>query len=127
MADSESPNKVLAGHTERICSCNQEAAMKFVKSVAEGDRSYAKELCIGQAVLFGRLSGVPEHGAIEKFFHNVDATPGNSKFKAHVDVRMVEKNLAATRVWEEGWGGSTSDGWSCVAFTLFICIVIQNT
>mgnify|MGYP000012681049 CR=1 FL=1 len=29
------------------------AAMKFVKSVAEGNSSYAKELFIDEAVLFG--------------------------------------------------------------------------
>ena len=31
----------------------EEAAMKFVKSVAEGKSSYAKELFIDEAVLFG--------------------------------------------------------------------------
>ena len=33
------------------------AAMKFVKSVAEGDSRYAKELFVDEAVLFGFLDG----------------------------------------------------------------------
>lgn len=33
----------------------EEAAMKFVRSVAEGNSSYAKELFINEAVLFGYL------------------------------------------------------------------------
>lgn len=100
--------------------------MKFVKSVAEGDSKYAKELFLDEAVLFGRLNGVPEHGSIQQFYHNVDTTPGNPKFKARVDVLMVEENLAVARVLEEGWGGSIDftdvlillklDGqWKCVA------------
>ena len=104
----------------------KEAAMKFVKSVAEGDSKYAKELFIDEAVLFGRLNGVLEHGSIEQFYHNVDTTPGNPNFKAWVDVMMVEEDLAVTRVLEEGWGGSIDftdvllmmkfDGqWKCVA------------
>ena len=102
------------------------AAMKFVKSVAEGDSKYAKELFLDEAVLFGRLNGVLEHGSIQQFYHNVDTTPGNPKFKARVDVLMVEENLAVARVLEEGWGGSIDftdvlillklDGqWKCVA------------
>lgn len=35
----------------------EEAAMKFVRSVAEGNSSYAKELFINEAVLFGYLNG----------------------------------------------------------------------
>ncbi len=104
----------------------KEAAMKFVKSVAEGDSKYAKELFIDEAVLFGRLNGVLEHGSIEQFYHNVDTTPGNPNFKAWVDVMMVEEDLAVARVLEEGWGGSIDftdvllmmkfDGqWKCVA------------
>lgn len=104
----------------------EEAAMKFVKSVAEGDSKYAKELFIDEAVLFGRLNGVLEHGSIEQFYHNVDTTPGNPKFNARVDVLMVEEDLAVARVLEEGWGGSIDftdvllmmkfDGqWKCVA------------
>ena len=33
----------------------EEAAMKFVKSVAEGNSKYAKDLFIDEAVLFGFL------------------------------------------------------------------------
>ena len=104
----------------------EEAARKFVKSVAEGDSKYAKELFLDEAVLFGRLNGVLEHGSIQQFYHNVDTTPGNPKFKARVDVLMVEENLAVARVLEEGWGGSIGftdvlillkldDQWKCVA------------
>ena len=42
----------------------EEAAMKFVKSVAEGNSKYAKELFIDEAVLFGYLDGELEHGSI---------------------------------------------------------------
>ena len=35
----------------------EEAATKFVKSVAEGNSKYAKELFIDEAVLFGYLTG----------------------------------------------------------------------
>ena len=35
----------------------EEAAMKFVKSVAEGNSKYAKELFTDEAVLFGYLDG----------------------------------------------------------------------
>ena len=45
----------------------EEAAMKFVKSVAEGNSKYAKELFTDEAVLFGYLDGELEHGAIEQF------------------------------------------------------------
>ena len=50
----------------------EEAAMKFVKSVAEGDSKYARELFIDEAVLFGYLDGKLEHGSIEQFYRNVD-------------------------------------------------------
>ena len=104
----------------------EEAAMKFVKSVAEGDSKYARELFIDEAVLFGRLNGVLEHGSSEQFYHNVDTTSGNPKFQARVDVLMVEEDLAVVRVLEEGWGGCIDftdvllmlkmDGqWKCVA------------
>lgn len=46
----------------------QGAAMKFVTSVAEGDSTYAKELFTPDAVLFGMLDGVLEHGSIEQFY-----------------------------------------------------------
>ena len=104
----------------------EEAAMKFVKSVAEGDSKYAKELFIDEAVLFGYLNGELEHGSIEQFYHNVDTTPGNPKFQARVDVLLVEESLAVARVLEEGWGGSIdftdvllllkiNGEWKCVA------------
>lgn len=60
----------------------EEAAMKFVKSVAEGNSKYAKELFIDEAVLFGYLDGELEHGSIEQFYHNVDTIPGGDNFKA---------------------------------------------
>lgn len=40
------------------------AAMKFVRSVAEGNSKYAKELFVDEAVLFGYLDGRLEHGSI---------------------------------------------------------------
>ena len=102
------------------------AAMKFVKSVAEGDSKYARELFIDEATLFGFLNGELEHGSIEQFYHNVDTTPGNPKFQARVDVLLVEETLAVARVLEEGWGGSIdftdillllkiNGEWKCVA------------
>ncbi|MDE7244301.1 MAG: nuclear transport factor 2 family protein [Oscillospiraceae bacterium] len=102
------------------------AAMKFVKSVAEGNSTYAKELFFEEATLFGYLNGELEHGSIQQFYHNVDTTPGNPRFNARVDVLMVEESLAVVRVLEEGWGGSIDftdvlllmkmDGeWKCVA------------
>ena len=50
----------------------ENAAMKFVKSVAEGNSSYAKSLFSDEAVLFGYLNGHLEHGNIEQFYQNVD-------------------------------------------------------
>jgi len=82
----------------------EEAAMKFVKSVAEGNSKYAKELFTDEAVLFGFLDGELEHGSIEQFYHNVDTVPGGDNFKARVDVLLVEESLAVVRVLEEGWG-----------------------
>ena len=104
----------------------EEAAMKFVRSVAEGTSRYAKELFIDEAVLFGYLDGRLEHGSIEQFYHNVDTVPGGDEFKARVDVVLVEESLAVVRVLEEGWGGRIDftdvllllkmDGaWKCVA------------
>jgi len=40
------------------------AAMKFAKSVAEGNSAVAKELFVDEAVLFGYLDGQLEHGSI---------------------------------------------------------------
>lgn len=102
------------------------AAMKFVKSVAEGNSKYAKELFIGEAVLFGYLDGNLEHGSIEQFYHNVDTVPGGDNFQARVDVLLVEESLAVVRVLEEGWGNridftdvllllKMNGEWKCVA------------
>lgn len=104
----------------------QAAAMKFVKSVAEGDSTHAKELFTPDAVLFGMLDGVLEHGSIEQFYHNVDTVGAGDGFKARVDVLAVEETVAVVRVLEEGWGGRIDftdfllllkiDGhWKCVA------------
>lgn len=102
------------------------AAMKFVKSVAEGNSKYTKELFTDEAVLFGYLDGELEHGSIEQFYHNVDTVPGGDCFKARVDVIAVEETLAVVRVLEEGWGGrinftdyflllKMNGEWKCVA------------
>ena len=104
----------------------EEAAYKFVKSVAEGDSSYAKELFTDEAVLFGFLDGKLEHGSIKQFYHNVDTVGAGDDFKARIDVLLVEETLAVVRVLEEGWGGRIDftdvllmlkmDGeWKCVA------------
>ncbi len=104
----------------------EEAAMKFVKSVAEGNSKYARELFTDEAVLFGYLDGKLEHGSIEQFYHNVDTVAGGENFKARVDVLFVEETLAAVRVLEEGWGGridftdlllllKMNGEWKCVA------------
>ena len=101
----------------------EEAAMKFVKSVAEGDSRYAKELFIDEAVLFGYLDGSLEHGSIEQFYKNVDTVGAGSDFKARVDVIDVEETLAVVRVLEEKWGGridyllmmKMNGEWKCVA------------
>ena len=102
------------------------AAMKFVKSVAEGNSKYAKELFTSDAVLFGYLDGELEHGSIEQFYHNVDTVGAGEEFKTRIDVLELEETLAVVRVLEEGWGGSIDftdvllllkiDGeWKCVA------------
>lgn len=102
------------------------AAMKFVQSVAEGNSSYAKELFIDEAVLFGYLDGKLEHGSIRQFYENVDTVGADNGFKARVDVIDVEETLAVVRVLEENWGGRIDftdylllmkmDGqWKCVA------------
>lgn len=102
------------------------AAMKFVKSVAEGNSSYARELFTDEAVLFGYLDGKLEHGSIEQFYRNVDSVAAGDRFEARIDVVAVEETLAVVRVLEESWGGSIDftdyllllkiDGqWRCVA------------
>lgn len=104
----------------------EQAAMNFVKSVSEGNSSYAKKLFIDEAVLFGFLDGKLEHGSIQQFYHNVDTVDAGDKFKARVDVIDVEETLAVVRVLEEKWGGRIDftdylfmmkiDGeWKCVA------------
>lgn len=102
------------------------AAQKFVRSVAEGNSKYARELFTDEAVLFGYLDGALEHGSIEQFYRNVDSVGGGEHFKARVDVVAVEESLAVVRVLEEGWGGridftdyllllKMNGEWKCVA------------
>lgn len=102
------------------------AAMKFVKSVAEGDSRHARELFTDDAVLFGFLDGKLERGPIEQFYRNVDMVAGGQTFKARIDVVAVEETLAVVRVLEENWDGRIDftdyllllkiDGeWKCVA------------
>ena len=104
----------------------EEAAMKFVKSVAEGNSKYAHELFTDEAVLFGYLDGRPEHGSLEQVYNNVDTVGAGNDFKARIDVVAVEETLAVVRVLEEKWGGRIDftdyllllkmDGeWKCVA------------
>lgn len=102
------------------------AAMNFVKSVAEGNSKYAKQLFVDEAVLFGYLDDKLEHGSIEQFYHNVDTVAAGDNFKARVDVIALEETLAVVRVLEEGWGGridftdyllllKMNGEWKCVA------------
>lgn len=104
----------------------EEAAAKFVRSVAEGDSCYARELFIDEAVLFGYLDGKLEHGSIEQFYRNVDSVGGDAGFRARIDVVDIEETVAVVRVLEEQWGGRIDftdyllmmkmDGrWRCVA------------
>ena len=104
----------------------EDAAMKFVKSVAEGNSSYAKELFIDEAVLFGYLDGKLEHGNIEQFDLNVDTVSAGDTFKARIENLDIEETLAVVRVLEEKWCGRIDftdylllikiDGeWKCVA------------
>lgn len=104
----------------------EEAAMKFVRSVAEGNSAYAKELFTDDAVLFGWLDGSLERGSIEQFYRNVDTVGAGTDFKARIDVVSVEETVAVVRVLEEKWGGRIDftdyllllkiDGrWRCVA------------
>ena len=104
----------------------EEAAMKFVKSVAEGNSQYAKELFIDEAVLFGYLDGQLEHGSIEQFYRNVDTVGAGNDFKARIDVVDVEETLAVVRGQEERGGGRSdfteylllmkmNGEWKCVA------------
>lgn len=104
----------------------EKAAEKFVRSVAEGDSSYAKELFIDEAVLFGYLDGELEHGSIEQFYNNVDNVSGGENFNARIDILLLEETLAVVRVLEEGWGDridftdvllllKMNGEWKCVA------------
>lgn len=104
----------------------EKAAEKFVRSVAEGDSSYAKELFIDEAVLFGYLDGELEHGSIEQFYNNVDNISGGENFNARIDILLLEETLAVVRVLEEGWGDridftdvllllKMNGEWKCVA------------
>lgn len=104
----------------------EEAAQKFVRSVAEGDSRYAKELLTDDAVLFGFLNGTLEHGSIEQFYRNVDTVGAGEAFKARIDIVDIEETVAVVRVLEEGWGGSIDftdylllmkfgNEWKCVA------------
>lgn len=104
----------------------EKAAEKFVRSVAEGNSKFAKELFIDEAVLFGYLDGKLEHGSIEQFYHNVDTISGGKNFKARIDVIALEETLAVVRVLEEGWGDridftdyllllKMNGEWKCVA------------
>lgn len=104
----------------------EEAARKFVRSVAEGNSVYARELFTDEAVLFGYLDGKLEHGSIEQFYRNVDTVAAGADFKARIDVVDVEESLAVVRVLEEKWGGridftdylllmKMNGEWKCVA------------
>ena len=104
----------------------EDAAMKFVKSVAEGNSSYAKDLFADEAVLFGYLDGKLEHGSIEQFYHNVDTVSAGNNFKARIDIVSVEETVAVVRVLEEKWGDridftdyllllKINNEWKCVA------------
>lgn len=103
-----------------------EAAGKFVKSVAEGNSEYAKSLFTEDAVLFGMLDGIFEHGSIDQFYRNVDSVGAGCNFKARIDVLAVEETVAVVRVLEEGWGDridftdfllmlKLNGEWKCVA------------
>lgn len=104
----------------------ENAAMKFVKSVAEGNSSYAKDLFVDEAVLFGYLDGKLEHGSIEQFYHNVDTVSAGNNFKARIDIVSVEETVAVVRVLEEKWGDridftdyllllKINNEWKCIA------------
>lgn len=104
----------------------EKSAMKFVKSVAEGNSSYAKELFVDEAVLFGYLDGKLEHGCIEQFYKNVDTVNAGETFNARIDIMDIEETLAIVRVLEEKWGGridftdylllmKINGEWRCVA------------
>ncbi len=89
------------------------AAEKFVKSVAEGNSTYAKQLFTDDAVLFGILDGELEHGSIEQFYRNVDTVGAGDNFNARIDVLAVEETVAVVRVLEEGGAVVSTSPISC--------------
>ena len=102
------------------------AAELFVKSVAEGNSTHAKQLFTDDAVLFGILNKELEHGSIQQFYKNVDTVGADPNFKARIDVLAIEETVAVVRVLEEGWSGSIDftdfllllkigGEWKCVA------------
>lgn len=104
----------------------EDAAMKFVRSVAEGNSMFAKELFVDEAVLFGYLDGRLEHGSIEQFYHNVDTIGAGNDFQARIDIVAIEETVAVVRVLEEKWDGridftdyllllKINGAWKCVA------------
>ncbi|MCI5744141.1 nuclear transport factor 2 family protein [Phocaeicola faecicola] len=104
----------------------EDAALKFVQSVATGNSQHAKELFVDEAVLFGYLNGQLEHGSIEQFYQNVDTVGPDNRFKSRIDVLDVEETVAVVRVLEENWGGhinftdylllmKINGEWKCVA------------
>ncbi len=95
------------------------AAENFVKSVAEGNSSYAKTLFTDDAVIFGILDGKLEHGSIQQFYDNVDNIGGDPGFRSRIDVVAVEETVAVVRVLEENWGGR-------VDFTDFLLLLKLN-
>ena len=95
------------------------AAENFVRSVADGESRYAKALFTDDAVLFGILDGVLEHGSIQQFYHNVDNVGAGDNFKSRIDVLAIEETLAVIRVLEEGWGGR-------IDFTDFLLLLKLN-
>ena len=102
------------------------AAELFVKSVAEGNSTHAKQLFTDDAVLFGILNNELEHGSIQQFYKNVDTVGADPNFKARIDVLAIEETVAVVRVLEEGWSCSIDftdfllllkigGEWKCVA------------
>ena len=91
----------------------EEAAMQFVKSVAEGNSQYARELFTDEAVLFGYLDGKLEHGSIEQFYHNVDTVAAGENFKARVDVLLLEETLRWSGSWRRAGAAASTLPTAC--------------
>lgn len=83
----------------------EKAAMKFVRSVAEGNSSYAKELFVDGAVLYGYLDGKLEHGSIAQFYDNVDTVGADEGFKARVMWWMSRRRWPSFGCWRRIGGG----------------------